>query len=147
MLTKRNACNAIAATAKDAATASVRGENPAMMAANWPATARAGLRLRGLGVDGGHQPVHAARRRHAKGLVERNRLGELFTHQIGMVGESGIVAQRILDALAVAPTQRARGIPRQQGLDLCGFHVSFAYHGQPRSIPAILHNSPSFLRA
>src|SRR6202051_5206372 len=46
ILTKRNACNAIAATAKDAATARVRGEKPAMKAANWPATARTELRLR-----------------------------------------------------------------------------------------------------
>src|SRR5258708_22821171 len=46
MLTRRNAWRAIAATAKDAATASVRGEKPAMKAENWVATARAELRLR-----------------------------------------------------------------------------------------------------
>src|SRR3984957_10828396 len=51
MLTSRNACNAIAATAKDAATASVRGENPAMKEENWAATARAELRLRAATVS------------------------------------------------------------------------------------------------
>src|ERR1700731_4313454 len=46
MLTKKNVCRAIAATVKDAATARVRGENPAMKAENWAATAPAELRLR-----------------------------------------------------------------------------------------------------
>ena len=46
MPTSTNACKAIAATAKDAATASVRGENPAMKAENWRGDRARRARLR-----------------------------------------------------------------------------------------------------
>ena len=122
-----------------------------------PSRDRAGnVLMRGisLGIDRRHQPVGDMRPRRAERFVEVNGLDDLFADQFDMAREFGVLAQRLLDALAIAATQRAGRVPGQQRLDLAGLAIVAriacrvgARHGQPRSIPAIRHNSPSFLRA
>ena len=61
---------------------------------------------------------------------------------------------RFKGASALALVQRAGGVPWQQCFDLIRFRTialaspnAALHHGQPLSMPASLHSSPSFLRA
>src|SRR6516164_242690 len=85
-----------------------------------------------LGINGGEQLLHGARRRFAEPLVEVNRLYKLLADEVIAPREFGVVRERLLDAISVAAAQRPRRMPRQEGLDLVSL---FFIHRQPRSIP------------
>src|SRR6185295_8782846 len=101
-----------------------------------------------LGVDGGEQPLHGARRRRTQRLVEVDGLVELLAHQLVAALELAVARQSLLDAIGVAAAQRARRMPRQQSFDLMALWLFVHHvHGQPLSIPSALSSSASLLRA
>src|SRR6516164_8836333 len=79
-----------------------------------------------LGINGGEQLLHGARRRYAERLVEVNRLCKLLADEVIAPREFGVVRERLLNAIGVAAAQRPRRMPRQQGLDLASL---FLVHG------------------
>src|SRR5207237_6836458 len=85
--------------------------------------ALAGRSARLLGIDRGEQLLHAACRRRAERLVEMDRLGELLAHEIVTPRQLAIAGKGPLHAIGIAPAQRSRCMPRQQGLDVIAFRV------------------------
>src|SRR5215472_1476767 len=88
-----------------------------------------------LGINGGEQLFHGARRRDAERLVEVNRLCKLLADEVIAPREFGVGRERLLNPIGVSAAQRPRRVPRQQGLDLVSL---FLIHGQPRLIPFAL---------
>src|SRR5207237_2288540 len=106
-------------------------------------------RLAALGLDGGKQLLHAARRRRAEHLVEVNGFVELLAHEVVLQLKVTVSGQGPRDPVGVMTSQRAGGMPRQQGFEalaLGRFFVQYR-HGQPLSIPAAFSSSANFLRA
>src|SRR5262249_33656018 len=108
-------------------------------------------RTRLLGVDGGEQLLHGARRRGTERLVEVDGLRKLFAHEIIAPREFAVARERLLDAIGVAPAERPCRVPRQQSFESFDLVALWLFvdrvHGQPLSIPAALSSSASRLRA
>src|SRR6185437_626127 len=84
-----------------------------------------------------------------KRLVEVNGLAQLVTDQGVAARKLGVARERIFDTLGVMMAESARGMPRQQLVDLLALGRFFfgRVHGQPRSIPCSFRSSESFFRA
>src|SRR5262249_55010630 len=99
--------------------------------------ALAARRTRLLGVDGGEQLLHGARRRPTERLVEVDGLRKLFAHEIIAPRELAVACKRLLDAIGVAVAERPCRVPRQQSFDLVALWLLVdRVHAQPLSVPA-----------
>src|SRR5215472_14090759 len=105
-------------------------------------------RARLLGVDGGEQLLHGARRRRTERLVEMDCLRKLLADEIVAPREFAVAGERLLDAIGVAAAERPCRVPGQQSFDLVALWLFVdRFNGNPLSIPAALSSSASRLRA
>src|SRR6516164_3210628 len=119
--------------------ARIIGQVDAVPSDRWSADAlpSAARRTCLLGINGGEQLLHGARRRCAERLIKVDRLCKLLADEVIAPREFAVARECLLNAIGVAAAQRPRRMPRQQGFDLVSL---FLIHSQPRSIPFALRS-------
>src|SRR5262249_28152814 len=101
-----------------------------------------------LGINGGAQLLHGARRRYAERLVEVNRRCKLLADEVIAPREFGIARERSLDAIdcrggLASQPHTTVAAPRSRG----ALALYRSWSCQPRSISSALSSSANRLRA